>query len=282
MPAQMRPAAREVDLLVVGGLTVDILPAGERRPGGSVLHATRAAADAGLRVGVLTASGPEAAAREGLAELRRRAVVHAVAIPETITFRHELRSGVRNLVLAAAGSALPVTTGAFRARAILYAPVAGELDLTERDPDPPDAVTGAILQGWLRRIAVGRSVGSGSPADLAPALIARLARCALLCVSREDLGGRAAPAGGLLDELRDRIGPRPVMALTDGANGAWIDAKGAREVVPAPEIVPGMALGAGDAYAAILLTQLAAGDSAPDAARAAAGEVVRFLRRHPA
>ena len=56
-------------LLIVGGLTVDHFTDGTSAPGGSVLHAGRAAADEGAQLTFLTVAGDEPEARDGLARL---------------------------------------------------------------------------------------------------------------------------------------------------------------------------------------------------------------------
>ena len=59
-----------LDLVVVGGLTVDRFSDGSAAPGGAVLHIARALAARGVRVGIVTTAGPEPEALAGLAELR--------------------------------------------------------------------------------------------------------------------------------------------------------------------------------------------------------------------
>ena len=69
-----RPAPRQprkaIELLVVGALTIDRFPDGSAAAGGSVLHATRAAARARASITVVTAAGPEPEAQSALSELK--------------------------------------------------------------------------------------------------------------------------------------------------------------------------------------------------------------------
>ncbi len=288
----LAPAA--VDLLVVGGLTVDLFPDGLRTAGGSVVHAATAGAAAGLRMGIVTAAGDEPEARAGLAALGRLALVHAERTASSILFRHESGPTGRRLVLIHPGEALACPTRAFSPSAILYAPVAGEFGANLAGQTHEGATTGAILQGWLRPVDASGRVGRGPLTILEPALVRRLAELDLLCLSLEDvaLAGAVGPAtpDTVVEALRSLIGERPVLAVTAGARGAWIDHAGERRLVPPPRVVSppdgsdpraegAATVGAGDAYAAILLAALASGEPPGESARLAAGEVVRFLRR---
>ncbi len=279
-----RPSDRSApatDLLLVGGLTIDSMANGGLQPGGSVLHAARAATDAGLRVAVVTGAGPEPVTRRALAELGRMAVVHAEAAPSTIAFRHELSGEVRRLVLLDPGRALACPAQPIRPAAVLYAPVAAEIGVELAGQEFPGSMSGAVLQGWLRSLEPGREVRGLPLSTLDPALVARLGRLALVCVSVEDLAAeRAVGPEALLDRLRDTLGSAPLIALTDGARGAWIDERAARRRILPPRVVEGVdTTGAGDAFAAMLLVGLASGDHPFHAAAMAAGEVSRFLRR---
>ena len=73
------PPPAPIDLLVVGSLTLDRFADGRLAAGGSVLHAGRAAADAGYRVGIATVAGPEPEAVIGLDKLDRVADVQRAA-----------------------------------------------------------------------------------------------------------------------------------------------------------------------------------------------------------
>ncbi len=280
MEGRRRTAPPAVDLLIVGGLTVDSFADRPDAPGGSVLHATRAAAAAGLRVGVLTAAGTEPEALDGLRELERRtALLQVSRTPRTIRFRHESAEGVRRLVALDAGGSLTGSSDAFRPAAVLLAPVAAELSNGLEAVTTPGARSGAILQGWLRQLVPGRAVAPGSVAMLPASVVDRLAAFDLLCASTEDLAGDAGSPRDLVGRLRARVGGHPVLVLTDGERGAWIDHAGGLELVAPPEVVPGAALGAGDAFAALMMSGFASGLPPRAAAETAALEVVRFLRR---
>ncbi len=279
-PGDGMPAV-EVDVLIVGSLTVDVFAGGGRQPGGAVLHATRAATAGGMRVGVVTNAGDEPEARAGLAELGRLAQVHAERVPSTITFRHRLVHDVRTLELLDGGGVLAAPARAFRPAAVLYAPVAAEFGSGLAGQEYPDAVCGAALQGWLRTLEPGRPVRPLPLAALEPVLVARLAAMRLVCASMEDLAAESfAEPGALLDLVRARMGPGPLVVLTDGARGAWLDDRGQRVGVPPPRVVTGTdPTGAGDAFAVVLLHALATGHGPVRAAAIAAAGAVGYLRR---
>src|SRR5688572_17348215 len=86
----MTPDSPPLDLVVLGGLTIDRFADGSSSPGGSVLHIARAAAPRGLRVGIVTHAGPEPEARAGLEELHHLAtIVESSPQPATTSFRHQ-------------------------------------------------------------------------------------------------------------------------------------------------------------------------------------------------
>lgn len=266
------------DLLVVGALTVDRFAGGSLAPGGSVLHATRAAAEAGYRVAVATVAGGEPEARSGIDELATIGEVHAAPAATTLTFRHEETPAGRRLWLEAPATPLAVEGPHRRPAAVLYAPVADELGSGLGGIDDNGAVSGAILQGWLRALAPGDEVRPLSVLSLAPELVARLARCTVLIASREDLLADAADPRAQLDALRGVVGDAPALIVTDATAGAWVDAAGRRTLVDVPRVVRDVPMvGAGDAYAALLLGALGRGRDLLGAARDAAADVAEML-----
>jgi sugar/nucleoside kinase (ribokinase family) len=270
-----------VDLLVVGGLTVDTFADGRGVAGGAALHATRAAAETGLRVAVVTRVGPETEARDGLRLLSRLASVHEQPAAASIAFDHATSGERRSMVLRSSGSALAEPLPVVPAAAVLYAPVAAELGAAHLVPAARGGVAGAVLQGWLRSLEEGRPVAPLPLPNLDGALVARLSTLDLVCASVEDLA--AEPAQGptaLLAALRRLLGTRPVLVVTDGTRGAWVeDTTGRRQIEP-PRVVDGVdTTGAGDAFAALMLATMASGEEAGRAAEIAADETARFLRR---
>ncbi len=271
-------AATALDLLIVGALTVDRFPDGSLAPGGSVLHATRPAVDAGYRVGVVTVAGPEPPASAGLETLASLGALARQDATATLTFVHEETPDGRRLTVEVRATPLSAPPVAQPPRAVLYAPVADELGSSLGGQRYPGAVRGAILQGWLRHLEVGAVVRPRPAASLAPELRAELGACAVLIASREDLLADGHEPGDQLDALRAAVGPRPTLVVTDADHGAWVDRDGGRTLVGVPRVVRDVPMvGAGDAYAALLLGAMGRGRSPEAAARDAAGGVSEML-----
>jgi len=284
MPSEPRPpdeprTADAVDLLLVGGLTVDHFADGSKAPGGSVLHGSRAAGAAGFSLGILTRAGHEREARAGLRELRGLAETRVQPAPRSITFRHEERDGARTLTLLEPGTPLRSPARAFRALGILYAPVAAEVQPGLGLGLDDGAFAGATLQGWLRSLDPDRPVAPLALEGLEATLVERLGALDLLVASEEDLAAVASDALVQLAHLRAAVGPRPVLALTRGARGSLIDAPGRQrfEVVPDHVVFGTPMTGAGDAFAAVLTASLAAGTPLERAVEAATKAAVAYL-----
>lgn len=253
------------DLLVVGGLTIDRFADASLAPGGSVLHATRATHRAGLRTIAVTVAGPEPVAGDGLAELRAMAEVHLTDAPATITYRHQETEGGRRLWLEAAASPVRLPddpVARLACGAILFAPVADEVPTDVLGAWDGAWQRAAILQGWLRRAAIGAEVEPITPAELPDALVAALATLDVLIASREDLAAVADTPPRQIEVLRRRVGPDPTLIVTDGAEGVWVDSgRGAPRHLGVPWRVGGVpTVGAGDAFAALLVARLHATD----------------------
>jgi sugar/nucleoside kinase (ribokinase family) len=264
MLTDSRPDA--LDLLVVGGLTVDRFADGSSAPGGSVLHIARAAAHRHLRIGVITAAGPEAEAAAGLDEVARLTVQHEVASQSgTATFVHREQEGGRRLRLERDGGSVVLSASdreRFHTAAVLYAPVAGEIEADALRIWDESVPRGAILQGWLRASDAGGAVSNLTLAGLEESLREALGRLDLLVASSEDLRAEAATPDAQLTALRMAMGRTPVLVVTDGTDGLWIDHPGARPKkdrpwrahLAAPVLVEGApTVGAGDILAAFLM-----------------------------
>jgi sugar/nucleoside kinase (ribokinase family) len=279
------PSTPPVDLLIVGGLTIDRFADGTAAAGGSVLHSARAAAAAGLRVGVVASAGTEPEAQHGLDEIGRVARLKHIRVPQTITFRHDESGPIRELYLEVAGTQLHAPAIAVRPTAVLYAPVANEIGVGLGGQLFRGAVTAAILQGWLRILNTGTLVRPQRVRDLPLDLVARLEQLDLLIASREDLVAEGDTPNAQLDVLRSTFGPGPTLVVTEGIAGAWIDADSGRLHVDVAEPITRVpTVGAGDVYAALLVARLGARrDDLLSAAADAAAAVSRMLaaRRAP-
>jgi len=248
----MTPGSPPVDLLVVGGLTVDRFADGSSAPGGSVLHIARATASRGLRLGVITVAGPEPEARAGLEELRGLAAsVDWTDAGATLTFIHREDAGGRWLTLERTGGRVRLDDleVVARARTALVAPLAGEVGTSEIARLAADGPRGAILQGFLRMAADDGPVRPLPLSALDAGLVDALSRFDLLVASREDLAGEASEPGEQLAALRRRFGGNPELVVTDGRNGVWTE----EEHLAVPRTVTGVStVGAGDILAAFM------------------------------
>jgi sugar/nucleoside kinase (ribokinase family) len=273
------PSTHLVDLLIVGGLTIDRFADGSAAPGGSVLHSARAAAGAGLMVAVVASAGTEPEARHGLDEIARVARLEHVQVPQTITFRHDESGPMRELYLEVAGTQFDAPAIAVRPTAVLYAPVANEIGIGLGGQEFRGSLTAAILQGWLRILTPGTLVQPQRVRDFPSDLVARLQRLDLLIASREDLVAEGDTPNAQLDALRSTFGAGPTLVVTEGIAGAWIDAGSGRLHVDVAEPITRVpTVGAGDVYAAVLVARLGARrDDLLSAAADAAAAVSRML-----
>jgi sugar/nucleoside kinase (ribokinase family) len=285
-PAQPRQA---IELLVVGALTIDRFRDGITAAGGSVLHATRAGARARASITVVTAAGPEREAQVALSELRRVAKVVVEEVPHTIVFEHDEEGGRRKLTLIGNVRLRPdvVQLQRLRPRAMLLAPVAGELDAVALGmvAEAVEArVRVAALQGWLRHRQADGRVTPVELGDLPSDVLAALRNCDAVVVSHEDLGrAEALPSAAAAGEIHRWL-PGPAVFVTWGGAGHVRADPALREpaVVRRHDAIEGVpTVGAGDAFAAVIAIQLAKGASLAAAARAADAAVERWLARQP-
>jgi len=269
-----------LDLVVVGGLTVDRFTDGSAAPGGAVLHITRALAGSGLRVGIVTTAGPEPEAQAGLAELRELASsVEASTSPASITFGHAETAAGRELVLERRGGVVPAAK-ATPAAAVLFAPVADEIPASGLSVGH-GAMRGAILQGWLRSTAEGEPVSPQSVAATDAALLVALGGLDLVIGSSEDLRADGAIPPAQIQALRAMLGDRAPLVVTDGAHGPWLDDGAGPRHLPLGRQIEGVStIGAGDMFAAFMLLALArwGGPSLVAAATSAIEQVAEVLQ----
>ena len=259
MLTESRPGP--LDLVVVGGLTVDRFDDGSSAPGGSVIHIARAAAPRGVRLGIVTAAGPEDVAAAGVAELERVAArLEVAARPATATFRHREGEDRRRLWLERDGGDVapwPEARDRPATRAVLFAPVATEIGADALRFWDEALPRGAILQGWLRAVAEDREVTQLALSRLDDPLRGLLGRLDVVVASREALSAEADLPSDQLPALRAVLGGKPVLVVTGGADGLWLDLPGhgvgAALHVQVPWRVEGAAtVGAGDILAAFL------------------------------
>jgi sugar/nucleoside kinase (ribokinase family) len=266
-----------VDLLVVGGLTIDRFDDTDV-VGGAARWSTEGALAAGLSVALRTVAGPEPIVDAAVSLLGERAQVLRQRAATSIVFEHHGEHDARRLRLRATTNPIdiPEPDRLPTARAVLFAPVADEVsaDAVRQVAAPLRA---AGLQGWLRSTDADGWVGHRRLADLFQELTEALRGLDLLLASRDDLGvGDVEPA---LAALRDWAGPGPELVVTAGIDGAWVDdGHGAPRHVPAEVVEDAHTIGAGDAFAAVLTARRGSGRDLHGAALEATSATARFLR----
>jgi 1D-myo-inositol 3-kinase len=232
----------KLSFAAIGHVTNDRLATGVH-PGGTASYGSLAAARLGVATRVVTRHGPDFV---GLAEMLAAGItVEGGGTGPTTTFETEYdEDGVRRERVLVVAETL---TAPVDADAVLAGPIIGEV--------APSALAGrlvgASLQGWLRRLGPGGFIERHIPDDLA-----FLAPCRAVFVSLEDLG---AAAGDVIARLTALC---PIVAVTDGPNGAVVHDQGTVHTIPAyptREVEP---TGAGDVFAAAYLIALARGESA--------------------
>ncbi|MFN2483331.1 MAG: PfkB family carbohydrate kinase [Candidatus Limnocylindria bacterium] len=258
-----------VDLLVVGALTVDRLGA-TPVPGGSVLYASESASRAGWRVAALTTCGSDPIAAAGLVRLRAAARVEAILGARTTAFTHRERGTKRASWIGEVGEAIAPTDpamerllSAISPGAVLFAPVADEIgpQLVARVMHgTPASRRVAAMQGWLRRVRRDVPLESRALDELHPELRSVLARADVLVASEADLDAEGTTPAARVTRLRAWCGPIPAIVLTMGREGALLDIGRDRRRIRPPRIISGVpTIGAGDAFAAVLASELGAG-----------------------
>jgi sugar/nucleoside kinase (ribokinase family) len=274
--------ARKLDLLIVGGLTIDAIDGQVQAAGGAGRYATEGALAAGLRVALLTVSGDEPITRLAIERLAARADVVRELAAVSIRFEHHGRDEPRRLRLLARGGHIQLRDpeGVPDAGAVLFAPVVEEV---------PASVLGAIrtpfraagIQGWLRQTdadgwVVGKPLG-----ELETRLADALRGLDLLVASLQDLGAKDGPPA--LADLRAWAGAVPELVVTSGTDGAWLDDGMHSPVrVPADAVTDRHTIGAGDAFAAVLAARRGAGIDLRTAAVEATAATAHYLATRPA
>ena len=270
-------------LLIVGGLTIDRFADGTAAPGGSVIHAGRAAVAEGASLTILTVAGDEPEAAIGLQQLADMGNLIHQRAPSTVTYGHGEVSGRRVLTcLAGAGRIAPPAL-VDPPDVALLAPIADELPASAIDALRESArprLTVLLIQGWLRSLVIGQPARPLSLDEVPATTWEAFGAADAIVVSTEDLAGSPEDPFVEAAELRSRIGPSPLLVLTLGEQGYVLDDPAADRVVASfpRRVVRGVPMvGAGDTFGAALAIHLARGASSQVAAIAATDAVIRML-----
>jgi len=230
-----------VDYLVIGHVAHDLTPEGPRL-GGTVAYSALTARALGLRVGILTASGPETSL-DPLNEIRL--ISHES--PQSTTFENIYTEHGRIQYLRAQASRIDLhqVPQLWRQAPIIHlGPIANEVDSVLPSDFSP-SLFGITPQGWMRQ---WDSEGRVSPA-LWPDAESALKQAGAVVLSREDVGGD--------DELIESMaGHTRVLAVTESAAGCVLYWHGDRRRFRAPDVKEVDATGAGDVFAAAFFVRL--------------------------
>ena len=234
-------AVEPVDYLVIGHLAHDLTPEGPRL-GGTAAYSALTAQALGLRVGIVTASGPETS----LAPLGNIPVV-GIESPNSTIFENIYTEHGRIQYLRAQATRIDfskVPEVWRRASIIHLGPIANEVDAILPDGFSP-ALLGLTPQGWMRQWDSECRVSRGEWRDADAAL----AHAHAVVISREDVNGDDE----LIEHMAHQTG---VLVVTESAAGAVLYWNGDRRRFRAPKVTEVDATGAGDVFAAAFFFRL--------------------------
>jgi sugar/nucleoside kinase (ribokinase family) len=230
-----------VDYLVIGHVAHDLTPEGFRL-GGTAAYSALTAQALGMRVGIVTASGPET-------PLDRLNNIPTIAFesPRSTTFENIYTEHGRVQYLRAQAERIDFANvpELWRRTPIIHlGPIANEMDAVLPEGFSP-ALLGLTPQGWMRQ---WDAEGRVSRTEWVNANLA-LARAGAVVISREDVDGD--------DELIEHMAQQTrVLAVTESAAGAVLYWNGDRRRFRAPEVTEVDATGAGDVFAAAFFIRL--------------------------
>lgn len=230
-----------IDYLMIGHVAHDITPDGYRL-GGTVAYSALTARALGMRVGILTASGPETS----LAALNDIPVI-SIASPQSTTFENIYtdHGRIQYLRRQAARIDFQNVPDSWRHVPIIHlGPIANEMDSILPQGFSP-ALLGLTPQGWMRqwdedqRVFMRDWQGAERALRSAGAVI----------ISREDVHHN--------DELIEQMAQQTrVLVETEGPAGAVVYWNGDRRRFRPPQVKEVDATGAGDVFATCFFVRL--------------------------
>lgn len=224
-----------VDYVVIGHVAHDLTPRGPR-VGGTVAYAALTARALGMKVGIVTAAGPETSL-----DVLQGIPIVLQASPQSTTYENIYTEHGRIQYLRAQAeridlSQVPETWK--KAPIIHLGPIADEVD-SVLPPDFSPTLVGLTPQGWMRRWDTEGRVSMRSWQNDEPALASANA----VVLSREDVNGN--------DELIEHMAHQArLLIVTEGAGGCVLYWNGDRRRFHAPKVDEVDATGAGDIFAA--------------------------------
>jgi len=230
-----------VDYLVIGHVAHDLTPAGPRL-GGTAAYSALTARALGLRIGVITAAGPETS----LDSLDGISVV-SMESPQSTTFENIYTEHGRIQYLRAQAAHLDLTAipDVWRRAMIVHlGPIANEMD-SVLPKDLSGGLLGVTPQGWMREWDADGHVSRREWKNAEPLL----QKAGAVVISREDVNGN--------DELIEQMAHQTqILAVTEAGDGCVLHWHGDRRRFRAPEVHEVDATGAGDVFAAAFFIRL--------------------------
>jgi sugar/nucleoside kinase (ribokinase family) len=241
-----------VDYLVIGHVAHDLTSSGPRL-GGTAAYSTLTARALGLRVGVVTAGGPETSL-DALSDV----LVVSSPSPQSTTFENIYSESGRKQILhhRAVPLALDSVPEVWRRTSIIHlGPIAQEVDAVLPSSFSP-SLLGLTPQGWMR---AWDEFGQVRRADWESAEQA-LGQAGAVVVSIEDVGGDEERIEFMAAHTR-------VLVVTEAAAGARLYWHGDQRRFRAPEMHEIDATGAGDIFATAFFIRLLTTQDPWEAAR---------------
>lgn len=233
--------SKPVEYLVIGHVAHDLTPDGWRL-GGTAAYSALTAQALGLRVGIVTAHGPETS-------LHELDVISTVTLPSarSTTFENIYTPQGRLQYLRAQAAPLTFESvpAAWRSAPIVHlGPIANEVDASLVDALTP-TLLGLTPQGWMRQWdADGRVSRSSWEQAAGP-----LKQAGVVVLSREDVNND--------DELIEQMAHQTrLLVVTEAHEGCVLHWHGDRRRFRAPEVQEVDATGAGDVFAAAFFVRL--------------------------
>jgi sugar/nucleoside kinase (ribokinase family) len=233
-------------------------------------------------VATITVAGPEPEAVGALAELATLGPSNFTSVASSIRFAIHDEGRSRRLVLEALGAdlaATPAEVAALAPQSVLVAPIAGELSASTLRACATAPMRVAALQGWLRHLVPGEAATAEPLAVLGYELSDALGKLDALVASHEDLAAVAGEPRAQLEALRAHVGSRPLLVVTAGPDGAWLDdpATAVRHLPATRRLEEISTIGAGDAFAALLAVAMGDRLAPLDAVAGAMDATAAFL-----
>jgi sugar/nucleoside kinase (ribokinase family) len=230
-----------VDYLVIGHVAHDLTPDGPR-VGGTVAYSALTARALGMKVGIITAVGPETP----LGVLKDIPVISQTS-PQSTTYENIYTEHGRVQYLRAQAQRIDLNhvPQSWRSTSIIHlGPIADELDSVPPNDFSP-MLLGLTPQGWMRQWDAQNRVSVREWENAEPAL----ARAHAVVISREDVNGD--------DELIEHMAHQTrILAVTEGPAGCVLYWNGDRRRFNAPKVDEVDATGAGDIFAAAFFIRL--------------------------